>query len=166
MLTLTLAAKLIGSAALFSSAAAWSAINKRRDSERLKRIDGQIRFVRFVRGRIDRYLSPIGEILRDCEGEIRECLLIGCENTDFCDIDGLRAVLRTGRYYSDGGAVIDSFLSSLGSSYRENEVAGCDICIKEMSEIYEKLSKELPRERKSRSVLGFCLAAAIVILLI
>lgn len=166
MLTLTLAAKMIGAAALFSSVAALSLISKRRDAQRMKRLEGQMNFVRFVRDRIDRYLSPISEILRDCEKDILSSVLIGCEADGYCDTEGLRAILRSGRYYSDGGSVFDSFLASLGSSYRENEIAGCDDCIKGLSAVYEKLSRELPKERKSRGVLLFCLAAAIVIILI
>ena len=166
MLTLTLAAKLLGAAVLFSSVAGFSVICKRRDAERLRRLTGQMNFVRFVRDRIDRYLSPISEILRDCDKGILSALLIGCEAEDYCDIDGLRAVLRSGKYYSDGGDLFDSFLESLGSSYRENEIAGCEDCIKSLSAVYEKLSRELPKERKSRGVLLFCLAAAIVIILI
>lgn len=166
MLTLTLAAKLIGAAALFSSVGGMTFISKKRDVERLRRLDGQMRFVRFVRDRIDRYLSPISEILRDCDGDILAALFIGCEKENYRDTDGLRAILRSGKYYSDGGAVFDSFLASLGSSYRENEIAGCDDCIKSLSAVYEKLSRELPKERKSRGVLLFCLAAAIVIILI
>lgn len=166
MLTLTLAAKLLGAAALFSSVAGVAFISKRRDSERLRRLEGQMRFVRFVRERIDRYLSPISEILRDCDEDTFSALFIGCETGDYRDTDGLRAILRSGKYYSDGGAVFDSFLASLGSSYRENEIAGCDDCIKSLSAVYDKLSRELPKERKSRIVLLFCLAAAIVIILI
>lgn len=166
MLTLTLAAKLIGAAALFSSVGGMTYISKKRDAERLRRLDGQMRFVRFVRDRIDRYLSPISEILRDCDSGILSALFIGCDEEDYHDTDGLRAILRSGKYYSDGGAIFDSFLSSLGSSYRENEIAGCDDCIKNLSAVYEKLSRELPKERKSRGVLLFCLAAAIVIILI
>lgn len=166
MLTLTLAAKLLGAAALFLSVAGLSLISKRRDAERLQRLEGQMRFVRFVRDRIDRYLSPISEILRDCDEDILSALFIGCETGDYRDTDGLRAILRSGRYYSDGGAIFDSFLAALGSSYRENEIAGCEDCEKSLSAVYEKLFRELPKERKSRGVLFFCLAAAIVIILI
>ena len=43
-------------------------------------------------------------------------------------------------------------------SYREDEIAGCDACIKELSAIYEKLSREIPKDEKSRAALqrGFC----------
>ncbi len=165
MLTLAIAAKLAGSAIMFSSVAAFAYRNKKRDGLRLRRLRGQIGFVRFVRDRIERYLSPISEILRDCDAEVIDGVFIGCAEDDFYDIDGMRRILSSGEYYSDGGRVFDLFLAALGSSYRENEIAACDECIKELSEISDRLKKELPRERKSRSVLLFCLAAAIVIIL-
>ena len=165
MLSLTLAAKMLGSAFLFSSVAAMAHRNKKRDVLRIRRLEGQLRFVRFVRQRIERYLSPISEILRDCEGDTLDDVLIGCEREEFFDIEGLRSLLQSGDLYADGGKVFDSFLSSLGSSYRENEIADCDACIKDLGEIRDRLKKELPRERKSRNVLTFCFAAAIVIIL-
>lgn len=166
MITLTLALKAIGSAALFASAAGFSAMNKKSDAERIVRLEGQIRFVRFVRDRIDRYLSPVSDILRECDASVISDLLTGCAEADFGDIEGLRAVLRSGRYFADGGARFDSFLSALGSSYRETELLECDECLRELSELCARLAKELPKERKSKSVLFFCFAAAVVIILI
>jgi hypothetical protein len=165
LLTLVLAAKLAGCAVLFSSVAAMSIVNKKREGERLRRLCGQIAFVRFVRDRIERFLTPIGDILRDCDRAIVSDVLIGCTGGEFSQIEGFRAVHSSGIYYSDGGKIFDSFLSSLGSSYREEEVAGCNACIKDLEAVLNKLETELPKERKSRGVLRFCFAAAIVIIL-
>ena len=165
MLTLNLAAKLAGSVLLFASAFAFNLKNGRRECERLRRLSAQIAFVRFARDRIERFLSPIGEIIRDCDGAVISDMLLGCEEIGFHDIESLRAVLRGGEYYSDGGAAFDAFLSELGTSYREEEVAACNACIKDTEALLAKLGAELPKERKSRGVLSLCLAAAIVIIL-
>ena len=165
MLTLNLAAKLAGCAILFSSVAATSLTDKKRDGERLRRLRAQIELIRFIRDRIERFLSPIGDILRDCDRGLISEILIGCESGEFFDTDGLRAMLASGIYYSDGGKIFDSFLATLGSSYREEEVAGCNTCIKDLEVLLHKLETDLPRERKSRGVLRFCFAAAIVIIL-
>ncbi len=157
--------KAAGAVLLFCAVGILSLSGKRCDSERLLRIDSQMQFVRFVRDRIDRFLAPVSEILREADGDMMRGVSTGCEG-DFADVEGLRALLRTGEHYADGGAVFDRFLASLGSSYREGELAGCDICIKELSELREKLARELPRERKSRTVLAFCLVAALIIILI
>ncbi len=165
MLTLNLAAKLAGCALLFSSAAAVSIRDKKRDGERLRRLRAQISFVRFIRDRIERFLSPIGDIIKDCDRDLLSDVLIGCEGGEFFDTDGLRAMLASGIYYSDGGKIFDSFLRALGSSYREEEVADCNSCIKDLEALLHKLEADLPKERKSRGVLRFCFAAAIVIIL-
>lgn len=165
LLTLNLAAKLAGCALLFASSAAVSIQNKKRDEERLRRLRAQIAFVTFVRDRIERFLSPIGDIIRDCDRALISDLLIGCEGGEFFDADGLRAILTSGIYYSDGGKIFDSFLSSLGSSYREEEVADCNACIKDLEGLLRRLETELPKESKSRGVLRFCFAAALVIIL-
>jgi hypothetical protein len=165
LLTLGLAAKLAGCVILFSSVASMSLLNKKRDTERIRRLRAQINFVHFVRDRIERFLSPIGDILRDCERELLSDVLIGCEGSEFFDTDGLRKTLASGIYYPDGGKIFDSFLSTLGSSYREEEVSGCNLCIKDLETVLHKLETELPKERKSRGVLRFCFVAAIVIIL-
>lgn len=167
MITYALALKLIGGASLFGAVSIISLNARRRDGERLARLEAQIGFVRFVRERIDRYLLPIGEIFRECDGELLELLCAGCKiEYKATDVESLRAILRTGQYYADGGEIFDSFLARLGTSYREDEVAACDECIRRLSEIKSKLALELPKERKSRTVLGFCLAAALIIILI
>lgn len=166
MIPFDLAAKVVGSVAILSSALLWARSQKNKDTERLARLEGQIAFVRFVRDRIDRYLSPISEIMRDCDEGMFCAVCLGCDSRECVDINALRSLLRSGDYYSDGGEIMDSFLASLGSSYRENEIAGCDLCLKELTALYEKLARELPRERKGRCVLAVCLAAGIVIIFI
>ena len=158
--------KAIGAAIILYSAVFWSAAEKKKDTARLERLESQIAFVRFIRDRIDRYLAPITEIMRDCDEEVLRGVCIGCADAECVDVQGLRVLLHSGEYYSDGGEIMDSFLSSLGSSYREGEIAGCEICLRELTALYEKLEKELPRERKGRCVLALCLAAGIVIILI
>ena len=167
MITFALMLKLTGGALLFVALGAYTLNAKKRDTQRLLRISSQIAFVRFVRERIDRYLLPVGEILRECGDNMWEGIFIGCQaETDVVDIDSMRHIIRHSLYYSDGGDIFDSFLAHLGSSYREDEVDACDRCISELSGIEKRLSEELPRERKSRAILAFCLAAAVIIILI
>ncbi len=158
--------KAIGAAVILSSAVFWSAAQKKNDEARLKRLESQISFVRFIRDRIDRYLAPITEIMRECDEEVLRGVCIGCADSECVGVQALRVLLRSGEYYSDGGEIMDCFLGSLGSSYREGEIAGCDVCLRELGEVYEKLGRDLPRERKGRCVLALCLAAGIVIILI
>ena len=165
MLSYELMLKAAGALLLFASAGIWTAKNKRVGRERLLRLRGQIAFVGFVRERIERYLLPISPIIKECDKTVSDAVVIGCDSVDYRDIEGLRALLRTGRYYSDAGKEFDSFLSALGASYREDELVGCDACIKELSALYQKLSVEIPKDEKSHAVLAFCLSAAIVIIL-
>lgn len=165
MLPYDLVFKGIGAIILFVSTGIWTSKNYGQGKERLIRLRGMISFVSFVRERIERYLLPISQIIEECDEKTIDAVFIGCDEGAFIDIEGLRSILRMGRYYSDGGAEFDRFLSSLGSSYREDEIAGCDACIKELSAIYEKLLREIPKDEKSRAVLTFCIVAAIVIIL-
>ena len=158
--------KAVGAFVILSSAVVWCTSQKKKDTDRLRRIESQITFVRFVRDRIDRYLAPITEILRDCDEAVLRGICIGCDEPECIDIEALRHLLHSGAYYADGGEIMDSFLAALGSSYREGEIAGCDICLRELGSVHARLEKDLPRERKGRCVLALCLAAGIVIILI
>lgn len=160
-----LGVKVAGAILLFCAVGILSASGRRSDRERLCRLASQMQFVRFVRDRIDRFLAPVSQILREADGEMMHGVTLGCEG-DFADVEGLRVLLRGGEYYADGGAVFDAFLASLGSSYRDGELAGCDACLCDLGAVYDKLAADLPRERKSRTVLAFCLAAALIIILI
>ena len=165
MLTFNVLLKALGALLLFTSALIWSEKNRQTGKERLSRLRGQIAFVGFIRERIERYLLPISQIIKECDSKVMDAVTMGCDGSEYADVEGLRTLLRSGKYYSDGGAAFDRFLSTLGASYREDEVAGCDDCLKSLNTLYDRLSREIPKDVKSRAVLAFCLCAAIVIIL-
>lgn len=167
MITFSLALKLSGGAMMILSLIVFALVSRKSDTERLTRLEHQISFVSFIREKIDRYLLPVGEIIRECNKDVLCGICIGCGGVcEFADVEGLRAVLRSSRYFSDGGEILEDFMSHLGGSYRDEEIAACDACISKLSDLKNRLETELPKERKSRAVLAFCLMAALVIILL
>lgn len=160
--------KLFGSISLFLAVGGVCYISYRKEKEELLRIDSLIAFVKYIREQIDRYLTPLSEILKRCDGEIIEGILIGCDETaiERGDRDALRRALSRSRYYCDGGEEMDRFLLTLGGSFHDEEVLACDDCLSSLVEIKKGLSSELPKKNKSRTVLLFCLSFAVVILLL
>lgn len=160
--------KAAGSAAVAGSVLAWILWQRRADAERLRRLDSLIAFVYFAREQVDRYLSPVSEILRRCDAAILDGCRIGCPERagEIRDLAHLNELLSTGTYASDGQAAIGEFAAAFGRSYREEELRSCDVCAEELSRLRATLAETLPGKRRSRAVLGSCAAAAIIILLL
>ena len=168
MLSLTVICKLAGALLLFFSVCTISYLSYQRQREQLARIDALVSFVKYIREQIDRYLTPLGEILGRCDRGILDGIFIGCggECGRIKDKDELRRKLLESEYFSDGGEALERFLAKLGSSYHDEEVAACDECLAALCELSLRLKEQLPKRHKSRTVLLFCFAAAALILLL
>lgn len=168
MLSLTVICKLAGALLIFFSVCTISYLSYQRQREQLVRIDAIVSFVKYIREQIDRYLTPLGDILYRCDRGILDGIFIGCEGESgrIKDKDELRARLLESEYFADGGEALERFLIKLGSSYHDEEVAACDECLATLCEIRAHMREQLPKRHKSRTVLLFCLAAAALILLL
>ena len=105
MLAQPLLFKLAGALALLGGGAYAAYTESARDRARLYRMDCLITLVKQMRTKIERYLTPVGEILRQCDAELlRGCLtgVDGCPNERPHDVDELVFSLRRGAYFEDG----------------------------------------------------------------
>ena len=173
MITLSAAVvcKALGAAAIFGAIGAASYVTGLRDAARMRRLDSLISLISFVREQIDRYLTPVSDILRRCDPEVLEGCFIGCSMVDLKstlpgDMQEFVNAIAEGEYVADGREALVSFASDFGRSFREEELRSCDVCLDALRKTRTRLAEELPRERRSRTVLGFCIAAAIIIILI
>jgi hypothetical protein len=140
-----------------------------KDRARLRRLSGLISLMSYIRSRIDRYLTPIGEIFRRCDADLLSACFEGVSDIPSerpRDIEEFVAIMRRGEFFSDGESSLSQLAENLGKSYREEAIKECDQCIASLREVYLSLSRELPKKRKSHAVLGICCAAAIVIIII
>ena len=161
--------KFVGVAFLLGGGAYGAYLELTTDKARLHRLDSLITLVKYIRSKIDRYLTPIGEILRQCDSEIIDGCFLGVSeelSTRPSDVSELVLFLRKGEYFEDGKEAICLLADNLGRSYREESVRECDECLKELCALREKLANELPKKRKARAVIGLCAAAATVIVII
>ncbi|MCQ2353679.1 MAG: hypothetical protein MJ102_01095 [Clostridia bacterium] len=169
----TVLCKAAGSAAIFAAIGASAYVTALRDKARLRRLDSLIALIVLIRDQIDRYLTPVSEILRRCDPEVIDGCFIGCSADETekerqipTDIRGLVDAIAEGEFFSDGKDALVGFAADFGRSFREEELRSCDACLESLRQTRSRLMEELPKERRSRTVLCFCIAAAIIIILI
>lgn len=169
-LSFAAACKLTGALLMFACVGGGICLRRRCDAERLERLDCLAEFVLFAREQVERYLTPVAEIIRRCDPGLLGGCFCGCPEdarlrrpTDMAGFDG---ILRRGVYAADGREAFADFAASFGKSYREEELKICEACAGELRKIRERLARELPARRRSRAVMELCCVAAAVIILI
>lgn len=161
--------KITGAFALLGGGAYAAYTESARDRARLYRMDCLIALVKQLRTKIERYLTPVGEILRQCDAEVLKGCLTGvdsCPRERPRDVGELVFQLRRGAYFEDGGDALCALAERLGRSYREESVRECEECVRELEAVRATLASELPKKRKTRAVTGLCAAAAALIVII
>ena len=170
ILSFPLLCKLAGSSVIFASVGGAVLAGKKRETERLLRLDSLIALIGFAREQVDRYLTPVSEILRRCDPELLAGCLRGCagisEKWVPRDMPELVRVLGSGSYAADGRQAMAEFAAVFGRSFREEELHCCDRCAGELIRLRKELAVSLPEKRRSRTVIGVCAAAAAVIILL
>ena len=138
--------KLAGAFALLGGGAYAVYTESARDRARLYRMDCLITLVKELRAKIERYLTPVGEILRQCDAE----LVKGCfAGVDSCprerprDVGELVFQLRRGAYFEDGKAALCTLAQTLGRSYRDESVRECDECVRELEAAVKALLQQI-----------------------
>jgi hypothetical protein len=161
--------KITGAFALLGGGAYAAYTESARDRARLYRMDCLIALVKQLRTKIERYLTPVGEILRQCDAEVIKGCFTGVDSLPRerpRDVGELVFQIRRGTYFEDGKDALCALAERLGRSYREDSVRECDECVRELEAVRATLASELPKKRKTRAVMGLCAAAAAVIVII
>ena len=136
---------------------------RRRDAERLARVDGFLRLLAFIRSEIDCFLTPQSRIFSKCDVRmLYDCGRQGGEPPR--DFSGLLSSVRGGLDPRVREQLM-LFSSSLGKSFREEQLRSCDGCIEALRKLHEELEAELPRKRRASLSLGICAAAAAAVIL-
>ena len=153
--------KLIGSILLCLSGA-FSAISIcRYHRRRLDTLDGFISLIYYIKGQVDCYARPIGDILRSLPPEIlRDCNCptgtnsleeLVCESKIYLDRESLR--------------LLTSFSSEFGSIFREEQTRRCAHYISMLRDRRAIVSDRLLAEMRSGSAVCICLSLCLMILL-
>ena len=153
--------KIIGSILLCASGA-FSAISLCRfHRRRLETTDGFISLIYYIKGQVDCYARPIGDILLSLPPEIlRAC---NCPR----GANSLEELILESRIYLDRESLrlVTSFSSEFGSIFREEQTRRCDHYITLLRERRGEIASRLSSEMRSGSAICICISLGLAILL-
>lgn len=131
------------------------------EKKRLAVVDGWIDLIRYIRGQIDCYLMPIGEILSGGDRALFEACMSPANAAD------LPAILSSSSIYLDGNVkrLLESFVREIGPGYREEQLKRCDYFLSSLGGEREKIARELPIRIRLCVTLCLCIALTTAILL-
>ncbi|MBO5683302.1 MAG: hypothetical protein J6S10_04910 [Clostridia bacterium] len=153
--------KIIGSALLCASGG-FSALSLCRYHRRkLDTVDGFISLIYYIKGQVDCYARPIGDILFSLPPEIlRDC---NCP----AGATSLEELVNKSRIYLDRESLrlVTSFSSEFGSIFREEQTRRCEHYASQLSLRRDDIAARLSAEMRSGSAICICTSLCLAILL-
>ncbi len=153
------AMKLLGGVLMLAACAADGAVRYIADKRSMDTVVGYIELMKYIRMQIDLYLTPLDGIFAKMPTEMLE----KCGYHEKKRPRGLRELVIDGCVCR---RELEGAVRELGRGYREEELKLCDGCIFLLAEKLEKMKRELPNERRTRTVLELSAASALILLVI
>ncbi len=153
--------KLIGSACLALAGALTAFSLRIYHRRRLDTLDGFIALIFYIKGQVDCYARPIGDIMYSLPPEIlRAC---GCPGGALTIED----LIEESKIYLDRESfrLLSSFANEFGSIFREEQTKRCDHYIGLLSEIRGGAAQKLDGEMRAGGAVCLCVALGLAILL-
>lgn len=155
--------KLLGGTSIFLSASMFYFEARRYEKAKLGQTDAFVTLLRYIKKQIECFSAPISTIIGQCDSKLlEECgiYLKGKKEMFFSQL------LQNCTFYIDAEAIdiIKKFANEFGKSYREDQLKSCDYYISELIKYREKTVGELPKERKMRFAICFCISSSIILL--
>ena len=155
--------KLLGVATLACSGILIARELNRKAMADLHQNEGWMALLRTVRGQIECFAKPIGEILAGCTAqELSACGYFGEGHPS--DLQALLSHCRV--HDAPTMAIVSRFAEEFGRGYREDEVRACDYALSLLDARRTALAGELPLKKKRNTVLCVCAALALALLLL
>ena len=153
--------KVIGSILLALSGAFSAASICRYHRRRLDTLDGFISLIYYIKGQVDCYARPIGDILHSLPPEIlRDC---NCRR----GADSLEELINESKIYLDREALrlLTSFSTEFGSIFREEQTRRCDYYAEGLKEQRGLIASDLSGTIRSGCAVCIGISLCLVILL-
>ena len=153
--------KILGGLLILSVGIFAAFVSVQYEKKRLTVIDGWIDLILYIRGQIDCYLLPIGDILSGGDRALFEACMSPSNAAD------LPAILDASGIYLDGDGkrLVEGFVREIGSGYREEQLKRCDFFIDSLRSQRERIDAALPLRVRLCATLCICIALATAILL-
>ena len=153
--------KLIGSGVILVCSIFFTISHRRFEERKLRTLDGLIALITYIKGQVDCYALPIGEILSRLPARI------------FCDCncpegaESIDEIVDKCRIYLEEESLrlAEGFASEFGSTFREEQIRRCDHYISSLEAERRVLSDEVIKRSRVGSALWICSSLALLILL-
>lgn len=157
------ALRLVGCVLIVASGYVISRTRLKRDCTKVERLRSLLALLRAIGSRIENYCMPTDEILTSVPSE----LIIGCGYSAERLPSSVGELLEECPFSDDGEVYgfLCTFLSSLGTSYKSDELARCRLACEEVSAMIERRCAENGKRQKTLPVLCLCASAAIAIII-
>ena len=153
--------KLLGALLVLSVGVFSAFVSVQYEKKRLTVVDCWIDLILYIRGQIDCYLLPIGDILSGGDRALFEACMSPSNAAN------LPAILEASGIYLDGEArhTLESFVREIGAGYREEQLKRCDFFIASLRNQRERIAAALPMRIRLCATLCICISLATAILL-
>ncbi len=153
--------KLIGSLFLTASSVAMAFSLYRFQRKRLEVLDGFLSLLQYIKGQVNCFARPIGEILESLPPEI--ALACNCRG----GVDSLDELIEGCRCYLDEEPLrlLRAFSSEFGGSFREEQTRRCDYYIGALGEKRKQLEPAVMAKSRSGGALWICGVLSLLLLL-
>ena len=165
--------KIIGTIFLMLTGGYVSLSISRFERRRLEVLDAYISLIYYIKGQIDCYAMPLGDILACADPTlIAACLGVDIRGRGQIPPEKMAAVplpelLQESRLYLDPESerLLTTFTGELGTVHRAEQVARCDYYIEALTRERNKLADALPARLRTSGTLAVCCAIAMSLLL-
>ena len=157
-----IAFKLLGSALIIASGIFFSRRLIDRDSIGISRLHSLEELIKAIKSRIENFCMPTDEILADIPPE----LFLGCGYFAAEPPKSVDELILQNPFSSDGeaGAIFEKFFSSLGTSYKDEELARCRIACEDIDAMIKRRQSEHGKRQKTIPMLNLCISVVAVII--
>lgn len=136
------------------------------ERRRLSVLDGYISLLRYIKGQIDCYAMPVGDILATADPSLLAACL-GLRTGEPTLPLALPEMISDSRLYlePESERLLCNFSAELGHTFRAEQVSRCDYYINALGEERRRLAETAPARARMNSILTFSCALGVAILL-
>ncbi len=138
----------------------------RMEMRRLTVLDGYISLLRYIKGQINCFAMPVGDILATADPTVLSACQ-GHRGKGSGARETLSELILDSRLYLEPETerLLQNFSAELGHTFRQEQVMRCDEYIQALGEERRKLAEATPTRIRINSILALCTTLGMTILL-
>lgn len=159
--------KWVGAGILLLMGGYASVTMNRLEQKRLDVLDSYISLLRYIKGQINCYAMPVSDILATADPMLLSACVGDERYREQGDTMSLSTMIHAAHLYlePESERLLHNFSSELGHTYRAEQVTRCEDYIAALGEERRRLADATPMRLRLNSMLSFCAAFGLAILL-